>query len=148
MRTLQETCLAARDGNVFEPHYTPDGFCNCADTLNPCPEFQKAVIDSVAKVTHIAEADEDGSIIGTPTSQRGVINCHTTELGLCIGFTFADYSTTTEVYPDSPNNKSPPENCIEAQVASIIGGLDFAFAAKGSACDPNYVRSALILKYF
>lgn len=117
---------ASRDGQRFELEYIPDGFYNCADTLNPTPEFQKAVIDAVEKVTHIAEADSDGKIIGTPISQRGVINYPTAELGLCIGFTSADYSTTTEVYPDSPDQKSPPELCIEAQVAAVKGALDFA----------------------
>ena len=124
------TCLCPMTGQPdfarFELEYIPDGFYNCADTLNPTPEFQKAVIDAVEKVTHIAEADSDGKIIGTPISQRGVINYPTAELGLCIGFTSADYSTTTEVYPDSPDQKSPPELCIEAQVAAVKGALDFA----------------------
>ncbi|KAJ1398711.1 zinc carboxypeptidase-related protein [Ochromonadaceae sp. CCMP2298] len=125
---------ASRDGEVFELEYIPDGFYNCADTLNPAPDFQKAVIDAVERVTHIAEADADLNIIGTPISQRGVINYPTAQLGLCIGFTSADFSTTTEVYPDSPDNKSPPENCILAQVAAVTGALDYAFA-KGGSCD-------------
>lgn len=125
--------LAARDGKEFEEDYIPDGFYNCADTINPVPEFQKAVIEAVEKVTHIAPADEKGEIIGTAISQRGVINYPTTELGLCIGFTFAEYSTTTEVYPDSA--KSSPENCIEAQVAAVTGAFDYALAQILPTCD-------------
>lgn len=120
--------LAARDGKEFEADYIPDGFYLCADTLKPVPEFQLAVIASVEKVTHIAPADEAGTIIGTEISQRGVINYPTTEYGLCIGFTDAEYSTTTEVYPDSP--KCTDEECIVAQVAAVTGGLDYVFDLK------------------
>jgi hypothetical protein len=35
--------------------------------------------------------------------------------------TKAKFVTTTEVYPDSP--KATAENCIQAQVAAITGGL-------------------------
>ena len=45
-------------------------------------------------------------------------------LGLCTGLTNARYTTTTEVYPDSP--RATPEQCIEAQVAAVRAGLDFA----------------------
>jgi hypothetical protein len=37
--------------------------------------------------------------------------------------TKAGFVTTTEVYPDSP--LVTDENCIEAQVAAIIGGLKY-----------------------
>ena len=40
-----------------------------------------------------------------------------------MGFTDADYVTTTEVYPDSP--KVDDEDCINAQVAAVTGGLDY-----------------------
>ena len=93
--------------------------------LNQCQTFlnNHPDIKSVEKVTHIAPADEQGNIIGAPLEQFGVINYATTKLSLCIGFTHAPYSTTTEVYPDSP--KVTDEDCINAQVASITGGLDY-----------------------
>jgi hypothetical protein len=50
------------------------------------------------------------------------------ELGLCAGLTNARYTTTTEVYPDSP--RATPEQCIEAQVAAVRGALDFSLAEK------------------
>src|SRR6185437_13264302 len=46
--------LAARDGMSYEPGTIPDGFYLCADSENPQPEFQQAVIAAVAKVTLIA----------------------------------------------------------------------------------------------
>jgi hypothetical protein len=52
-----------------------------------------------------------------------VINYPVKKLSLCAGFSNAEFTTTTEVYPDSP--KVTPENCVDAQVAAIIGGLDF-----------------------
>ena len=45
------------------------------------------------------------------------------KLFLCGGFSGAQFSTTTEVYPDSP--KVTDANCVDAQVASIRGGLDY-----------------------
>ena len=35
----------------------------------------------------------------------------------------SEYTTTTEVYPDSPH--ATPEECIAAQVAAVCAGLDF-----------------------
>ena len=40
-----------------------------------------------------------------------------------MGVTDSTYVTTTEVYPDSA--KVDDENCIEAQVAAVIGGLNY-----------------------
>jgi hypothetical protein len=37
--------------------------------------------------------------------------------GLCASLTGARYTTTTEVYPDSP--RATPEQCIAAQVAAV-----------------------------
>lgn len=115
--------LAARDGEVNKMWNIPDGFylVGCSD--RPQPAFQKAVIDSVAKVTHIAEADDENKLIGSPLEQFGVINYAAKKLGLCMGLTDAPLVTTTEVYPDSP--RASAENCILAQVAAITGALDF-----------------------
>lgn len=115
--------LAARDGFEYIEGMIPDGFYTVGDTENPQPEFQKAVIESVAKVTHIAPADDKGEIIGSPVVQFGVINYPMVKLGLCGGVTNCTYGTTTEVYPDSP--KVTDEECNDAQVAAVVGGLDY-----------------------
>ncbi|WP_352311408.1 hypothetical protein, partial [Psychrobacter sp. W2-37-MNA-CIBAN-0211] len=48
--------LSARDGVEYDKGIIPDGFYLVGDSDNPTPAFQKAVIDSVLKVTHIAPA--------------------------------------------------------------------------------------------
>ena len=93
------------------------------DEHNPVPDFQKHIIESVSEVTHIALPDDAGRLIGVPLAQHGVINYATQNLGLCTGFSKCTYGTTTEVYPDSP--LVDEENCIHAQVAAVVGGLDF-----------------------
>lgn len=115
--------LAARDGSKFTDDGIPDGFYTVGDTENPMEDFQKAIIDSVRKVTHIAPADAEGKIIGAIVTQDGVINYPKKALGLCGGFTNATYVTTTEVYPDSL--KATPQECNQAQVAAIIGALNY-----------------------
>ncbi|ENY6169246.1 M14 family metallocarboxypeptidase [Vibrio fluvialis] len=115
--------LAARDGIIFEEGSIPDGFYTVGDTENPQPEFQAAIIASVRKVTHIAPADDNGEIIGSEVVQDGVILYPMKKLGLCGGVTDCVYGSTTEVYPDSP--KVTAEECNDAQVAAIIGALDY-----------------------
>ena len=56
----------------------------------------------------------------------GVIEYAVNDLGLCTGMTGARFTTTTEVYPDSP--RATPEQCIEAQVAATRAGLDYAIS--------------------
>ncbi|MFK7999078.1 MAG: M14 family metallocarboxypeptidase [Polyangiales bacterium] len=116
--------LAARDGQPYEEGTIPDGFYTVGDADNPQPEFQAAVIAGVEKVTHIAPADSAGQLIGSDVTQRGVIHYPFKKLGLCAGVTDARFTTTTEVYPDSP--KATPEICIAAQVAALRAGLEFA----------------------
>jgi hypothetical protein len=118
--------LAARDGVKQDNWNIPDGFYTVGDSENPVDEFQKAIIDSVRKVTHIAPADDDGLIIGAQVTQEGVINYAVGKLNLCTGFSNSQFCTTTEVYPDSP--KATPEDCIKAQIAAIKGGLDYLIA--------------------
>ena len=89
-------------------------------------DFQTAIIDAVQKVTHIADADEDGKIIGAKIEQFGVINYDKKSLNLCGGFTDAIYVSTTEVYPDSPN--ATPQVCVKAQVAAISGAINYVLA--------------------
>lgn len=118
--------LAARDGKPFEPDGIPDGFYLVDDTANPQPAFQQAIIRAVEKVTHIAPADAKGEIIGSTVVAPGVIEYQFAQLGLCAGITGAKYTTTTEVYPDSP--KATPEQCIDAQVAAVRAAIDYALA--------------------
>jgi predicted deacylase len=118
--------LAARDGKPFEPGTIPDGFYLCGDRDNPQPGFQQAVISAVAKVTHIAPADPDGTIIGSPVVAPGVIEYPLVEWGLCAGITAARYRTTTEVYPDSP--RATPGQCNAAQAAAVRAAIDYALA--------------------
>ena len=115
--------LAARDGVVDDVWEIPDGFYLVGDSERPAGDFQKAMIESVEKVTHIAPADDSGKIIGTPLSQKGVIYYDVKKFGLCAGLSDSPYVTTTEVYPDSPT--ASDEICINAQVAAITGGLDY-----------------------
>jgi Succinylglutamate desuccinylase / Aspartoacylase family len=121
--TVFRPALAARDGKEQDNDDIPDGFYLVDDSNRAKPEFQKAIIDAVRKVTHIAPPDADGNIIGAPVEQEGVINYDMKKLFLCGGFSDADYTTTTEVYPDSP--KATDEICILAQVAAISGGLEY-----------------------
>ena len=115
--------LAAREGKVNTNWNIPDGFYLVADSNKPEPAFQKAIIEHVEKVTHIAPSDENQQLIGVPQAQFGVINYAARDLGLCMGFSEAAYVTTTEVYPDSAT--ANPEECILAQVAAISGALDY-----------------------
>jgi hypothetical protein len=118
--------LAARDGVAHVPGEIPDGFYLVDDSEHPQPEFQQAVIAAVARVTHIAQADCWGEIIGSPVVAPGVITYPLKRLGLCASITHAAYKTTTEVYPDSP--RATPEQCNAAQVAAVCAAIEFALA--------------------
>ncbi|MCC4597653.1 M14 family metallocarboxypeptidase [Xanthomonas campestris pv. phormiicola] len=118
--------LAARDGVAYVPDGIPDGFYLVGDSENPQPAFQQAVVAAVAQVTHIAPADADGRIIGSPVVAHGVIHYPVKQLGLCAGISDARYTTTTEVYPDS--STATPEQCNAAQVAAIRAAIDYALA--------------------
>ncbi len=115
--------LAARDATTHDNWNIPDGFYLVADSERPHDAFQTAIIKSVEKVTHIAPSDENNQLIGVPQTQFGVINYQAKKLGLCMGLTDAEYVTTTEVYPDSP--QANDAICIDAQVASITGALNY-----------------------
>ncbi|MBY0316055.1 MAG: M14 family metallocarboxypeptidase [Bdellovibrionales bacterium] len=115
--------LEKRDGIPQELWDIPDGFYLVGDSEDPKPAFQKAIIDEVKKVTHIAPHDQEGRIIGVEIEQDGVINYELKKLYLCAGFSGAEYTTTTEVYPDSP--KVNDQICIDAQIAAINGGLNY-----------------------
>jgi hypothetical protein len=118
--------LSARDGKPFEPGGIPDGFYLVDDSENPQPAFQRAVNAAVEQVTHIAPADEKNEIIGSPVVAPGVIEYPLKKLGLCASITGATYTTTTEVYPDSP--RATPQQCNDAQVAAVCAAIDYALA--------------------
>ncbi|MFT5899077.1 MAG: hypothetical protein ACI97K_001726 [Glaciecola sp.] len=118
--------LSSRDAIHQTLWDIPDGFYTVGDSSRPQPEFQTAIIDSVKQVTHIAEADEAGKIIGADVKYPGVIHYDKKPLFLCGGFTAAKFVSTTEVYPDSPD--ATPEVCITAQVAAICGGLNYVLS--------------------
>ncbi|MGH8045257.1 MAG: peptidase, partial [Stenotrophomonas sp.] len=96
------------------------------DSENPQPAFQQAVNAAVEQVTHIAPADEKNEIIGSPVVAPGVIEYPLKKLGLCASITGATYTTTTEVYPDSP--RATPQQCNDAQVAAVCAAIDYALA--------------------
>ena len=120
--------LAAREGKENTNWNIPDGFYLVGDTKRPVAGFQQAIISAVKKVTHIAPADENNQLIGVPIEQFGVCNYDCKALFLCAGVTDAQYVTTTEVYPDSPLVDA--QNCINAQVAAICGGLDYLISER------------------
>ena len=96
------------------------------DTDNPQPLFQQAIIEAVERVTHIAPNDGKGEIIGSPVVARGVIRYPLKALGLCASITGARYTTTTEVYPDSP--RATPGQCNTAQAVAVCAVLEFVLA--------------------
>ncbi len=118
---------AARDGKAFDWHAIPDGFYLVGDTERPAPDFQRALIQAVRQVTHIADGDEHGCIIGTKLEQPGVINYAKRSLGLCGGMTDARFVTTTEVYPDSPT--ATPAECNEAQAVTVTAAIAYLLQA-------------------
>jgi len=118
--------LASRDGKPFEPGAVPDGFYLVADAEDPQLEFQQTIISAVEAVTHIAPPDDAGEIIGCPIVARGVITYPQRDYGMCASITGASYTTTTEVYPDSP--RATPQQCNDAQVAAVCAALDFVLA--------------------
>ena len=118
--------VAARDGKPFVPGTIPNGFYLVDDAGNPQPDFQQAILNAVAQVTHIAPADASGGIIGSAQVAPGVIHYAMQSLGLCASITGARYTTTTEVYPDSP--RATPAHCVAAQVAAVGAGVAFVLA--------------------
>ena len=129
--TEYRPAVAARDGQPFTPCTIPDGFYLVDDSQNPQPEFQQAILQAVQRVTHIAPADAQGGIIGSPLVGPGVIQYEMQALGLCAGISGARYTSTTEVYPDSP--RASPEQCIAAQVAAVCAAVEFVMAQAQSA---------------
>lgn len=118
--------VAARDGQIYERGEIPDGFYLVDDSENPQPRFQQAIIAAVEQVTHIAPADANGEIIGSPVAAHGVIEYPLRRLALATSITGARYTSITEVYPDSEH--TGPSECIRAQVTAICAALNYALA--------------------
>lgn len=121
---------ASRDGLPYEKDAIPDGFYLMGCTGAPQPDWHAAMIEAVRKVTHIAQADASGEILGLPIVQEGVVVSN--PLGKGKGLTNAVFATTTEVYPDSKSQPVTDEQCNRAQVAAIVGGLEFILASAGT----------------
>ncbi|OWQ90323.1 peptidase [Roseateles aquatilis] len=120
---------SSRDGKPHQPEVIPDGFYLVGNSETSRLDFQEAVVKAVAQVTHIAPGDANGRIIGFPVIAPGVIEFPVREAGLCAGVTGAKFSTTTEVYPDSP--RTNPTECVDAQVKAVRAALDFALDHAG-----------------
>jgi hypothetical protein len=118
--------LAARDGKIPKTGAIPDGFYLVADAPRTELAFQRAIIEAVAQVTHIAPADANGQLIDCPVLSPGVVAYDCAPLGLCASLTRAKFATTTEVYPDSPH--ATPEQCVQAQVVAVNAALKFVLA--------------------
>ena len=116
----------SRDGKELVPETIPDGFYVIGNSENPVPDFQRALIAAVEKITHIAPPDANGELIGMPLQSHGVVWGESRSIGACAGFTDARYATTTEVYPDSP--LTSPAECNDAQEAAVCAALDYALA--------------------
>lgn len=116
--------LAARDGLKYDPEEIPDGFYLVSDSQNSRLDFQQAIINAVSEVTHIAPADVEGNMLGFPVVSEGVIEYDNSIYHLCATMTGAPFTTTTEVYPDSP--AMSPDECNQAQIATIRSAIKFA----------------------
>mmetsp|Transcript_32727 Transcript_32727/g.51159 ORF Transcript_32727/g.51159 Transcript_32727/m.51159 type:complete len:330 (-) Transcript_32727:65-1054(-) len=126
--TLFTPAKFARDGlteDKFEKFYEiPDGFYVYGDSSRKKPqdEFSKAIIEAVEKITHIAEAEEDGTLVGEKIAHRGILLAPGE--GTADAHTKAMYVTTTEVYPDS--KRTNPEACNKAQAEAVRAGINYA----------------------
>lgn len=118
---------AAEKGETHKICAIPDGFYLVGDAEAPAADFQAAILESVARVTHVAPADADGMIIDEKIFMEGLVVVPARDLGLCCAVTRADLTTTTEVYPDSSNCTAAV--CDAAQVAAVDGALGFLLAA-------------------
>lgn len=138
---------ASRDGLPHEDEPVPDGFYLMGCVATPQHGWHKAMIDAVRNVTHIAQADAAGHILGLPITQEGVVVSD--PLGKGKGLTNATFATTTEVYPDSKSRPATGEQCNRAQVAAIVGGLEYIIAhspvQRGAAVPAASGASGLVI---
>ena len=97
-----------------------------SDTQKSSLEFKAVIIAAVEKVTHIAPADKNGNMLDYPVVSHGVVEYDNNAYHLCATLTGAPFTTTTEVYPDSPD--ATPEACTRAQVVTVHTAIEFALA--------------------
>jgi hypothetical protein len=129
---------SSRDGEQLDDEGIPDGFYLVGDAEKPQTAWHEAIIDRVRAVTHIAPPDNEGNICELPVVADGIIVVPVQKLNLCSSVTGATFATTTEVYPDSGQNRSASlpdgaavhssvtsDQCNRAQVAAVTAGLDF-----------------------
>jgi hypothetical protein len=120
----------AKAGLPYHGEVIPDGFYLVGDDESSDRKkseqvpFCQAIIESVKKITHIAEPDPNGNIIDEPMVAEGIILVPVEQLGLCCSCTKAVFTATTEVYPDSPRGISA-DTCNQAQVAAILGAMEY-----------------------
>jgi hypothetical protein len=120
----------AKAGLPYHGEVIPDGFYLVGDDESSGRKkseqvaFCQAIIESVKKLTHIAEPDPNGNIIDEPMVAEGIILVPMEQLGLCCSSTKAPFTATTEVYPDSPRGISA-DTCNQAQVAAILGAMEY-----------------------
>ena len=128
MTTFQKL-TAMRDGVVFDGGTPiPDGFFVISAVQKQAPELERAIVDAVRKVTHIAPTDGNGEIYGVKALQPGVI--YTNVPGVSPMMTNPRYAVTTEVFPDSEHIpiQERESQTIAAQVAAVTAGLDHLIA--------------------
>jgi hypothetical protein len=116
--------LIAKNGFDKKPSKDiPDGFYVLGTHNNSDLDFQQAIITSVEKVTQIAPSDENGNLIGEKSTSKGVANIDTKKYkGVCFAQTGTKYAVTTEMYPGKNVNS---EKCNNAQVAAVVGGIEW-----------------------
>uniref|UniRef100_A0A0G4FDY6 Peptidase M14 domain-containing protein n=1 Tax=Chromera velia CCMP2878 TaxID=1169474 RepID=A0A0G4FDY6_9ALVE len=114
---------AARDGlPIPDWDPIPDGFYLIGHEPRPQLEWHKTMMAAVQKVTHIADPDERGTIVGEKPVAPGILILGS--VGDCGSHTSAEFCCTTEVYPDS--ERTTEEICNVAQCTAVVAGLDFA----------------------
>ena len=133
--------LAARDGKPFEPGEIPDGFYLVDDSEQPAAgipagDHRGGGEGHPHRAGRRATARSSARRWSRPASST----TRSRQLGLCAGITDARYTTTTEVYPDSP--RATPEQCNDAQVAAVRAAIDFALA-RGADAAAEARRGAL-----
>mmetsp|Transcript_12061 Transcript_12061/g.18598 ORF Transcript_12061/g.18598 Transcript_12061/m.18598 type:complete len:337 (-) Transcript_12061:53-1063(-) len=132
---------AARDGVMLEDEeevVIPDGFYLIGNEHAPYPEWHKAMMDAVRNVGVHIVADQE--IFGKAVLQEGVIASEPKGKGKGVlllllnsntnnGHYNTPHVSTTEVYPDSKTHPLTSQQCAEAQVACIVGGIDYLLSS-------------------
>ncbi len=116
--------LAARDGKEYIEDTVPDGFYQVLATVKTLSMIsKKPLLIRFAMLPILHQQIAMAILSGEPITQEGVINYSLKALGLCASVTDAEYTSTTEVYPDSP--RVTDNECNMAQVAAIVGALEY-----------------------